>query len=253
MQASQPIGITGSAGMKTHDNGLTGTSPTQRKFLDIVDLSSNGYEVMIAEDDVHEIYVKLHLDTVKHPQLNVSKELCPYLGGVWWLHIELPERYPQASPSVGFVNRIFHPNVEEQSGSICLDVLNQTWSPMFTLTHTLSNFLTQLLQYPNPHDPMNGEAAALLIQSEERFKEKVQTHTKTHATEEKAAAAIAAETHGREFYTPEVRGKKKAPAASPVTPSCDSLNLGTPGTEGSSHEQKREEDEVSSASDIDLD
>eukprot|EP01059_Diplonema_ambulator_P018398 TRINITY_DN30753_c0_g1_i1.p1 TRINITY_DN30753_c0_g1~~TRINITY_DN30753_c0_g1_i1.p1 ORF type:complete len:251 (+),score=56.15 TRINITY_DN30753_c0_g1_i1:79-831(+) len=246
---SQPIGFSGG---KTHENGVAGTSPTQRKFLDIVDLSSNGFDVMIAQDDVHDIYVKLHVDPVKYPQLNVSKELCPYLGGVWWLHIELPDRYPQASPSVGFVNRIFHPNVEEQSGSICLDVLNQTWSPMFTLTHTLSNFLTQLLQYPNPHDPMNGEAAALLIQSEDRFREKVQTHTQTHATEEKAAAAIKAETQGREFYTPDVDAKKKKRAAAAGTPSADAP-ISTPGTEGSSGEQKKDEDDVSSASDIDLD
>jgi ubiquitin-conjugating enzyme E2 H len=32
---------------------------------------------------------------------------------------------------VGFVDRIYHPNVDERSGSICLDVINQTWSPMY--------------------------------------------------------------------------------------------------------------------------
>ena len=240
-QSSAPIGIAG-GGAKTYEPSLMGTSPTQRKFLDVVDLSANGFEVLIAENNVNELYVKLHIDPVKYTQLNVSKELCPYIGGVWWLHIELPERYPQASPSVAFVNRIFHPNVEEQSGSICLDVLNQTWSPMFTLTHALTNFLTQLLCYPNPHDPMNGEAAGILIQDEEQFKERVTRHIQQFATEVKAGEAISKETRGRDFYNPDVDAIKKKKLRN------SSKKEAPPAVE-----EKKIDDDISSASDIDLD
>ncbi|KJZ74643.1 hypothetical protein HIM_05993 [Hirsutella minnesotensis 3608] len=113
----------------------------------------------------------------------------PFEGGIWKVHVELPDSYPYKSPSIGFVNRIFHPNIDELSGSVCLDVINQTWSPMYDMINIFEAFLPQLLRYPNPTDPLNGEAAALLIREPKSYEVKVKEYVQKYATKHAADEA----------------------------------------------------------------
>ncbi|KAI1406124.1 ubiquitin-conjugating enzyme/RWD-like protein [Hypoxylon fuscum] len=110
----------------------------------------------------------------------------PFENGIWKVHVELPDQYPYKSPSIGFVNRIFHPNIDELSGSVCLDVINQTWSPMFDMINIFEVFLPQLLRYPNPSDPLNGEAAALLMREPKSYDVKVKEYVQKYASKEAA-------------------------------------------------------------------
>lgn len=45
--------------------------------------------------------------------------------------------------------------------------------PCADLINIFEVFLPQLLLYPNPSDPLNGEAAALLLRDPERYKQMV--------------------------------------------------------------------------------
>eukprot|EP00002_Diphylleia_rotans_P000355 TRINITY_DN1018_c0_g1_i1.p1 TRINITY_DN1018_c0_g1~~TRINITY_DN1018_c0_g1_i1.p1 ORF type:complete len:193 (-),score=60.15 TRINITY_DN1018_c0_g1_i1:854-1432(-) len=158
------------------------SSPSRRKEMDVMKLMMSDYQVHMIKDSMVDLEVKFF-----------GPKDSPYHGGVWKVHITLPEAYPFKSPSVGFLNRIFHPNIDEASGSVCLDVINQTWSPMFDLINIFEVFLPQLLLYPNPKDPLNGEAAALLMRDPERYKTKVKEYVQRYATEQAIAESEAAQ------------------------------------------------------------
>eukprot|EP00604_Paraphysomonas_vestita_P001377 CAMPEP_0174818198 /NCGR_PEP_ID=MMETSP1107-20130205/831_1 /TAXON_ID=36770 /ORGANISM="Paraphysomonas vestita, Strain GFlagA" /LENGTH=239 /DNA_ID=CAMNT_0016029721 /DNA_START=125 /DNA_END=844 /DNA_ORIENTATION=- len=134
----------------------------------------SSYEVVITDElQRHDFCVKFH-----------GPVETPYYGGVWKVHVYLPPEYPYKSPSIGFMNRIFHPNIDERSGSVCLDVINQTWSPMFDLVNIFESFLPQLLRYPNPADPLNGEAASLHMDNIEKYNSRVREYVTKYASEE---------------------------------------------------------------------
>jgi ubiquitin-conjugating enzyme E2 H len=149
------------------------SSPKRRIESDVMKLMMADHEVTLVNDSVMEFFIKFN-----------GPRDSPYEGGVWKVHVTLPDAYPYKSPSIGFVNKIFHPNIDEMSGSVCLDVINQTWSPMYGLLNIFETFLPQLLMYPNPADPLNGEAAALLMNTPEDYKKRVREYVRRYATEE---------------------------------------------------------------------
>lgn len=61
----------------------------------------------------------------------------PYSQGVWKLGLRIPEDYPKSPPKACFRTRIWHPNVEENTGSVCVDTLKKDWEPKLTLRDVL--------------------------------------------------------------------------------------------------------------------
>ncbi|KAI0513719.1 hypothetical protein KFK09_009749 [Dendrobium nobile] len=149
------------------------SSPSKRREMDLMKLMMSDYRVEMVNDGMQEFFVDFH-----GPKDSL------YQGGVWRIKVGLPDAYPYKSPSIGFVNKIYHPNVDEISGSVCLDVINQTWSPMFDLVNVFEVFLPQLLLYPNPSDPLNGEAAALMMRDKSSYDQRVKEYCEKYAKHE---------------------------------------------------------------------
>lgn len=59
-------------------------------------------------------------------------------GGIFRLIMEFSEDYPNKPPKVKFLTRMFHPNIYND-GSICLDILQNMWSPVYDISSILTS------------------------------------------------------------------------------------------------------------------
>lgn len=130
--------------------------------------------------DIKELR-KAEIDTIVDDSLKVihcilqTPKTSLYEGNKFVIRFELLDGFPFKSPSVGFsdymfkgekgsaVNcggrKIYHPNVDFESGSICVDVLNSEWTPITSLSKIITDIVPFLLNYPNPDSPLNSSAA----------------------------------------------------------------------------------------------
>ncbi|KAI1725538.1 ubiquitin-conjugating enzyme domain-containing protein [Ditylenchus destructor] len=96
----------------------------------------------------------------------------PFEDGTFKLSLEFSEEYPNKPPSVKFVSKMFHPNVYAD-GSICLDILQNQWSPTYDVAAILTS-IQSLLDEPNPNSPANSLAAQLYQENRREYEKKVQ-------------------------------------------------------------------------------
>jgi ubiquitin-conjugating enzyme E2 D/E len=106
----------------------------------------------------------------------------PYTGGIFKLEIHFPTDYPFKAPKVTFLTKVYHPNISS-SGTICLDILKNMWSPALTISKVLLS-ICSLLTDANPKDPLVAEAADLYIKDRAKFNEVARLWTLKYASSE---------------------------------------------------------------------
>ncbi|KAK4111963.1 putative ubiquitin protein [Canariomyces notabilis] len=84
-----------------------------------------------------------------------------YDHGRWLLRITVPPTYPLQPPQIAFATPIVHPNVHLQTGEICLDLLKDAWSPVYSVLECV-RAIRVLLATPGLESPFNVDVAALL-------------------------------------------------------------------------------------------
>ncbi|XP_055727687.1 ubiquitin-conjugating enzyme E2 A-like isoform X1 [Salvelinus fontinalis] len=95
----------------------------------------------------------------------------PFEDGTFKLTVEFTEEYPNKPPTVRFVSKMFHPNVYAD-GSICLDILQNRWSPTYDVSSILTS-IQSLLDEPNPNSPANSQAAQLYQENKREYEKRV--------------------------------------------------------------------------------
>jgi len=94
-----------------------------------------------------------------------------YQGACFKFKIEIDNDFPYKAPRAECQTLIYHPNIDWE-GHVCLNILRDDWKPILTISSVLFGLLTLFLE-PNPDDPLNREAAQLMIDRPTEFEKNV--------------------------------------------------------------------------------
>ena len=83
----------------------------------------------------------------------------PFKNKFLELRLLFTNDYPLRAPTVKFVTKMYHPNVD-QDGTVHLDILSDKWSPTQYIGKILTT-IKSLLSNPDLTSPINRDAAVL--------------------------------------------------------------------------------------------
>jgi hypothetical protein len=117
---------------------------------------------------------QINIHTNPHPSVSSTVSSIPTL-----MKCTFPNSRPltvvEADPSVS--------TSSTKRGLLCL-VVSLSFRANVDMINIFEVFLPQLLRYPNPADPLNGDAAVLLLREPKTYESKVRDYVSRYATRE---------------------------------------------------------------------
>jgi len=94
-----------------------------------------------------------------------------YANATFQFLVDIPNSYPYDPPKVLCQTMVYHPNID-WDGKVCLNILRQEWMPVLSLGSVIFGLMTLFLE-PNADDPLNKEAAQLMLDKPSDFQRNV--------------------------------------------------------------------------------
>jgi ubiquitin-conjugating enzyme E2 M len=99
--------------------------------------------------------------------ITITAEEGYWKGGTYSFQFNYPPNYPYKPPKIKCVEKIYHPNIDSE-GHVCVSVLREDYSPVFSLNHFIQSLLF-ILYTPNMMDPLEGHIAVLYQSDYDQF------------------------------------------------------------------------------------
>ncbi|EGG09705.1 uncharacterized protein MELLADRAFT_95153 [Melampsora larici-populina 98AG31] len=148
-------------------------SANRRIAKEYADLQSNPIDNVEMEPDENNVlhwtgFINGPVDSIYH-------------GGRFKIEATFPLEYPFKAPTIKFITRIYHPNINHE-GSLCVGILKaDAWKPSVRIEHVLRTIVNLLVE-PNPDDAIVADIAEQYIKNREIFNLTAKEFIRKYAT-----------------------------------------------------------------------